>query len=269
MWYPALWSREASDDRIKEFDRWEHDTIRPKYGLLHGIEYTLSSGVAEIDAYAEFFGGFRTERRRGDGRATGALARPAADRLPAAVVRHVEHALLRPPGEPERLERRDSRLCGVRHRRRADLPAPDAFEGPDGPERRRRWVARNDFQVFRNRAAYPRTWVVHDARSLPFSAGSGRAGRDAAIRAILSDSSDPHRTAWLDADKRVELTAYLPGTPPLPSEMPAITVYGRSEVVLDVALERPGLVVLADTYAPGWRLDDRWGPSPHPPRQPR
>ena len=59
MWNPALWSREASDDRIKEFDRWEHDTIRPKYGLLHAIEYTLSSGVAEIDAYAEFFGGFR------------------------------------------------------------------------------------------------------------------------------------------------------------------------------------------------------------------
>ena len=59
MWYPVLWSHEASDDRIKEFDRWEHDTIRPKYGLLHGIEYTLSSGVAEIDAYAEFFGGFR------------------------------------------------------------------------------------------------------------------------------------------------------------------------------------------------------------------
>ena len=133
-------------------------------------------------------------------------------------------------------------------------PPPDAFEGPDGAERRRRWVARSDFQVFRNRAAYPRAWVVHDARSLPAPAGSGRAGRDAAIRAILSDSSDPHRTAWLDADQRVELTAYLPGTPPLPSETPAITVYKAHEVALDVALEQPGLVVLADAYAPGWHL---------------
>ena len=123
MWYPALWSREASDDRIKEFDRWEHDTIRPKYGLLHAIEYTFSSGVAEIDAYAEFFGGFRIHADAATAGA-GTLAWPAPDRLPATVVRHVEHALLRPPGEPERLERRDSRLCGIRRRRRTDLPAP-------------------------------------------------------------------------------------------------------------------------------------------------
>ena len=93
-------------------------------------------------------------------------------------------------------------------------------------------------------------------------AGSGRAGRDAAIRAILSDSSDPHRTAWLDADQRVALTAYLPGTPPLPSEMPAITVYKPHEVALDVALEQPCLLILADTYAPGWHLTIDGAPAP-------
>ena len=72
--------------------------------------------------------------------------------------------------------------------------------------------------------------------------------------AILSDSSYRARTAWLDADQRVELSAYLPGTSPLPSEMPAIIVYKAHEVALDVALEQPGLVVMADTYAPGWHL---------------
>ena len=45
--------------RVGEIDAWERDTIYPKYGLLHGIEYTASFGVAEIGAYADFFGGLR------------------------------------------------------------------------------------------------------------------------------------------------------------------------------------------------------------------
>jgi hypothetical protein len=254
MWYPALWSREASEDRIAEFDRWEHDTIRPMYGVLHGIAYTLTSGVAEIDAYAEFFGGFRI---RADAATAGPLGLLPGQPLIAFPRRSFDMWNTRyfvVPADPNGWNLETRAYAAFVSDAERIYPPPGAFDGPDGAERRRRWATRHDFQVFRNRAAYPRAWVVHDARSLPPTAGSSRAGRDAALRAILSGSADPHRTAWIDAARRADLTAYLPGTAPLPSEMPVITAYAAQEVALDVTLEQPGLVILADTYAPGWYL---------------
>ena len=157
---------------------------------------------------------------------------------------------------------------------RHSSPTPNGFTRPPTPLTARTGPnaggtgSPSDFQVFRNRAAYPRAWVVHDARSLPALAGSGRAGRDAAIRAILSDSSDPHRTAWLDADQRVALTAYLPGTPP-----PSLRDAGDHclQATRGRARRRPGAALPADPgrHLCSWlALDDRRGPSPHPPRQP-
>jgi hypothetical protein len=262
MWYPALWSRAASIDRIRDFDRWEHDTIRPKYGLLPRIEYTVSSGVAEIDAYAEFFGGFR---KSADAETAGRLGLLPGQPLIVFPRRSFDmwntRYFVLPANSNGWNDETRAYAAFVSDAERI-YPPPDAFEGPDGPERRRRWVAGSDFQVFRNRAAYPRAWVVHDAQSLPALSSSGRAGRDAAIRAILFDVSDPDRTAWLDAAKRVELTAYPPGTPPLPSEIPAITVYDAHQVALDVALERPGLVILADIFSPDWHLTIDGSPAP-------
>jgi Bacterial membrane protein YfhO len=255
LWYPPLWDHVASDARIIEFDRWERDTIRPKFGLLHGIEYTLSSGVAEIDDYAEFFGGFR---RSADAATAGRLGLAPGQPLIVFPRRsfdmwNTRYFVL--PANPNGWNDETRAYAAFVTDADRIFPPPAAFEGPGGPELRKRWVECNDFQVFRSRTAHPRSWVVHAARFHAVRFGSDRAARDAVLRSMLdSGSSDPRSTAWLQADSRTELAGYLPGTPPLPSETSVITRYDPQRVEIDVALVRPGLVVLADTYDPGWRL---------------
>src|SRR5262249_25370689 len=50
-------------------------------------------------------------------------------------------------------------------------PGTGAFEGPGGDERRKRFLATEDYQVLRNEAAFPRAWVVHRAYISPVIRG--------------------------------------------------------------------------------------------------
>ncbi len=58
IWNPFAWLRESSPDRVRDFVSWERDTLQPKYGLLWGIHYTQTLGVAELYDHSWFFGGF-------------------------------------------------------------------------------------------------------------------------------------------------------------------------------------------------------------------
>ena len=57
-WNPMVWNVTTSADRERDFVAWERDTIRPKYGINFGIEYTHTTGVAELDDYEWYFSGF-------------------------------------------------------------------------------------------------------------------------------------------------------------------------------------------------------------------
>ena len=48
------------------FVAWERETIRAKYGINFGIEYTHTTGVAELSDYEWYFSGFIARRRPGD-----------------------------------------------------------------------------------------------------------------------------------------------------------------------------------------------------------
>ena len=67
---------------------------------------------------------------------------------------------------------------------------------------------------------------------------------------------DPKRIAWIEVEDRVSLAKFLPGTPPTPAE--SVTVVesesNPQRVVLEANLARPGLVILADVFYPGWTL---------------
>ena len=43
---------------LSDLVRWERDTIQPKYGLLHDVEYTYTMGTAELYDYEWFFAPF-------------------------------------------------------------------------------------------------------------------------------------------------------------------------------------------------------------------
>jgi hypothetical protein len=144
-------------------------------------------------------------------------------------------------------------------------PPLDAFDGPGGAERQKAWAEREDFQVFRNDDAYPRAWIVHDRRLLRPFQGMGREERDLPMQEMLFSNDpfwhvpnrpvyEPRELAWVDQDKQDELRPFLPGKFSSPAETATIVRYSPQRVEIDAVLVRPGLVVLADIFYPGWRL---------------
>jgi hypothetical protein len=73
---------------------------------------------------------------------------------------------------------------------------------------------------------------------------------------------DPHRLVWLDRDDRLALRDFLTGQPPRPSETAKVIYPSPQRVEIDAKLESPGIVVLADTYYPGWTLTIDGKPAP-------
>ncbi len=75
-------------------------------------------------------------------------------------------------------------------------------------------------------------------------------------------AEDPRSVAWMELARPDTLTHFLPGGPTPTSEAVAVRPAGPRRVELDVALERPGIVVLADIFYPGWTLtiDDKPAP---------
>jgi uncharacterized membrane protein YfhO len=58
----------------------------------------------------------------------------------------------------------------------------------------------------------------------------------------------------IESDRKKALAAFSPGGRVAPSESVSIIRYEPQRVELKASLSKPGLVILADTYYPGWRL---------------
>jgi Bacterial membrane protein YfhO len=65
---------------------------------------------------------------------------------------------------------------------------------------------------------------------------------------------DLRQTALVEVDDKEGLKGLLSPTPVGPSESVTVVEHRPQRVILRAALERPGLVILADTYYPGWQL---------------
>ncbi len=70
---------------------------------------------------------------------------------------------------------------------------------------------------------------------------------------------NPLQWAWVELADFLELASSLPGSTPVQSESVEVSYPNSQQVELEVNLEKPGLVVLADIYYPGWKLtiDDK------------
>jgi hypothetical protein len=267
LWDPMAWKLEASDDRARDFVIWERNTIQPKYGLRYGVQYTVARGVAELYDYDWFFGPFyRT------------IDQPTAEMLGAAPGQQVvvyprrgfdlwntRYFLL--PILPGGWKDEQRGYAAFLPNTELIYPRVEDFQGPGGAERRRRWAQQQDYQILKNRNAYPRAWLVHSARFATPIRGLERSDRDALMEEILypNDSFwhdrskryfDAHEMAWveLEPQRQGELKAFLTGARPGIGERVTITAYGPQRVELDAVLDQPGLVILADIYYPGWRL---------------
>jgi hypothetical protein len=135
------------------------------------------------------------------------------------------------------------------------------------------WADRRDFRVLRNLNEYPRAWVVHNVREATRTKGPRRPEQDDELREILyaadpiwneatQEPENPRETAWVERDDLRALRAALSGRAPKPSERVTVDYPDPQRAVLEVELDSPGLVVLADVYYPGWKLQIDGEPAP-------
>ena len=179
------------------------------------------------------------------------------------------------PSVPQRLDRRVPRLCRFPPQDRAGLSAPSRRRGPNGRQEIRTWIETQDYQILRNLQAYPRAWVVHDARPAPDGGPARRAAGPMqeilyADDPIWHDANqtayDPHRLAWMTATTGC-LRPYLTGAVPRSSETVKVSYpspQGRARREPRLARHRrPGRRLL-----PRLDADDRRQARADLPRQP-
>jgi hypothetical protein len=269
-WFPVEFATTGNVQRHAQLTAWARETLFPLFALPPGLEYCTTIGSLEIEDYAAFF-------------------HPAAMPIPAGTAQ----VLGVPPGQPVvYFPRRSFDIWGARyfllpatadwaspdrgfacflHQTELVYPEPVVLHERRSQEGREPWALRHDWQLRRNRAAYPRAWLVHSAQvRSPASDPDTRLERIRALTyvndPIWSERGRPvldlRQTALIETIDKERLVGFLSRTPVGPSESVAVVKYEPQRVELRVSLERPGVVILADVYYPGWRLtiDGRTAP---------
>jgi hypothetical protein len=273
-WSPAGWSAAGSARRLRDLLSWERDTLQPGFGVPLGVSYTVSAQSATEGAdYWQFFQPFP---RTLDPRSAGLLMAEPGRRVLYYPRRgfdlwNTRYFIL--PSSPGDWTDASRGYAAFLERTEMIYPDPKAFEGAGGAESRSRWLMTRDVQVRRNLDAYPRAWIVHDVRPINPAGASRDAARAAVMRSLLFQNDaiwsdperpvfDPRKTAWVETEAAERLARDASPAPPEPSETVRITHHGPLRVEILAALRRPGFVILADAYHPGWRLAIDGAPAP-------
>jgi hypothetical protein len=268
-WHPITWQSTPSIDRVRDIVAWEHDTIQPKYGINLGVEYTHTFGVGELYDYGWFFDGVpRSARTVEAARALGIEVGKEFIYFPRQSFDLWNTRYFVIPADPRGW--RDPYRSYASLLFQTEPIYPEAGSPPAESLLRSR---EQDFQVLRNRNELPRAWVVHAARRVRVTAEMSAAARNRAMaEMVYSDDPfwhdptlrafDPHGFAWLDQDGESELARYLPGSSPRASETVKVSYPSPQHAELEVSLESPGMVILADVYYPGWELTIDGEPAP-------
>ena len=162
-WSPTGWATRGSPDRSEEMLVWERDTLGGHHAIPYGLGYVYAKGTTELADYSLFF-------RQGRFAVDAEVARELGMKPGQPVVYHTRRGYdlwgARYFILPGRLAW-NSLLRGYTSFL-SDIdeiyPLPGRSKGREARSVANDWLNREDFQIFRNRAAFPRAWVVHSAR---------------------------------------------------------------------------------------------------------
>jgi hypothetical protein len=263
-WVPPRWIQESSDDRLEVMSRWERDTIQPKWALSKGAHYALTEGSMEIYDYLLFFGGMSLPV---SGAAASGLGLRPGDLIyywprRGFDIWNTRYFVL--PAYPHDWTERERAFASFLNQSTRIYPSGPRLDS-QSTEAQKRQLDAEDLQIFRNKTVFPRAWVVHHVRLHQPVATFDEAEQVRRFVEIIypndvfwSDPNrqvfDPRSLAWVEVDPERKLAALLRQTTPPTGESVSITKYEPQRVELEVTLQQPGLVVLADVYYPGWRL---------------
>jgi hypothetical protein len=274
QWYPMSWFKTGAAGRAQEVTQWEFDTLHAKYGLLANLSYTLTGGSVEHFDYGLFFAGFDvpldTSRVTLRGAAPGQpilyYTRRGFD------LWNTRYFIL--PMEPADWHEGSRGFVSFLADREMIAPEPSLLEDPSRASRLEAWIRDEDWQLLRNRSAFPRAWVVHRARFSKPIRGLSFEDRGEMMKEILFANDafwyepgrrvyDPRVVAWIEVDDFRPLAPYVRSQPGADAgEAVALIQYAPQRVELEARLQRPGIVVLADLFYPGWSLAIDGKPAP-------
>jgi hypothetical protein len=273
LWSPVVWSKAASEDRVRDFVEWERATLQPKHGLPYGVQYTYTLGVAELYDYEWFFGGFLHSTVP---EAAAAIGVEPGSKIVVYPRRsydmwNTRYFIL--PMYANNWTDENRGFASFLAKTEPVYPPRDAFRDKNSEKQQLEFVETQDFQVRRNLDFYPRAWVVHGARFLKPINSLNRADRKLPMEEIIYSNEpfwhdptrvayDPRKVVWLEQDRQDEVVPFLDNTEPGHQESVSISRYEPDRVELRAKLDRPGIVVLADVYYPGWSLTIDGKPAP-------
>jgi Bacterial membrane protein YfhO len=273
-WYPSDWAKTSSTDRINEHVAWERNTLHPKYGIDYGLEYTHTIGVAQLHEYDQIFTSFYSRIRD-------RYLEKFAGVTPAGVVIYhprraydmwnTRYFIVPFDGNGQRDPVRG--YASFLFQSKQVYPNHLPTNASEADEQARNWAGARDFKVIRNLVAYPRSWIVHQARATSGSAEPAWWSENELVKEMLYAADpiwnevnrhayDPRELAWIGDDDLAKISSYISAQPTKPSEAVKVTYPNPQQAVLEARLDSPGLVILADSYYPGWELtiDDKPAP---------
>jgi hypothetical protein len=265
-WMPHDFTRTRSPRRLREFVAWERETLAPVHALPLGLHYGLIRGNLEHLDYLLFFRQTMFPARGQPAAVLGVREGTEVLYVPRRAFDLWNDRYFVVPANADgwtSAERGFATLLPG-----TELIHPDASRLADN--RPGSWRERSDWMLLKNPSAFPRAWLVHAARvRQPVSVRRLKDQPDDERLALLQELlyendafwSDPPRPvydlramAFIETDEPAQLAGYVSRRPVAPAESVTITRYEPQRVELTAVLDHPGLVILADTFYPGWHL---------------